>query len=114
MAACEQARNTLTTACSGGKVGAMPTRVDTAEETWEELEARLAQDAAAAEAGAYDHIFDPMYDELFSQMPDGYIMAEGSFFRLDPELPDHFYLTSGVTGRQLKAVAPYPPPPAFR
>ena len=92
----------------------MATRVDTAEETWEEFEARLAQQSEDIDAGAYDHILEPMYDDLFNEMPDGYIMAEGSFFRLDPELPDHFYLTSGVTGRQLKAVAPYPPPPTFR
>ena len=92
-------------------MGPMAT-LDTAEETWEELEARLAEDAVAAEAGAYDHTFEPMYDELFREMPDGYIMAEGSFFRTDPNLPDHFYLM-GATGQQLKAVAAYPPPPAF-
>ena len=78
------------------------------------MEARLAEDAAAAEAGAYDHIVAPMYEELFREMPDGYIMVEGSFFRADPDLPDRFYLTSGVTGRQLKATAPFPPPPGFR
>ena len=94
-------------------MGAMATRAGTAEETSQEMEARLAVDAVAAEAGAYDHIFAPMYEELFREMPDGYIMAEGRFFRLDPDLPDHFFLT-GATGQQLKALALYPPPPAFR
>ena len=55
-----------------------------------------------------------MIEKLLREIPDGYIMVEGRFFRLDPDLPDHFYLTSRVTGRQLKAAAPYPPPPDFR
>ena len=91
----------------------MATRVDTAEETREQFEARLLRQSDEADAGAYDHIFGPMIDDLFSQMPDGYIIVEGSFFRLDPDLPDHFYVESRVTGRQLQAAAAYPPPPHY-
>ncbi len=55
--------------------------------------------AEAAEAGAYDDVLAEQLLYLLSQLPDGYILDETSrIVRLDPDLPDHIYVTSMING----------------
>ena len=68
-------------------------------ETTEEFEARLMKQAEDAEAGAYDDELAEHLLYLLSQLPDGYILDETSrIVRLDPDLPDHIYVTSMING----------------
>ncbi len=81
----------------------------TRTETREEFEARLTRQSEAADAGAYDHIFQRSTDYMLSQIPDGYVFKDGYFVRTDPDLPDHFWIASisnGVpTGQRVKVTA---------
>lgn len=68
-------------------------------ETREEFEARLQRQAEEAEAGAYDDVLAEQLRYLLSQLPDGYILDDTSrIVRLDPDLPDHIYVTSMING----------------
>ena len=83
--------------------------MSTRTETREEFEARLIRQSEDADAGAYDHIFDAMLDDLISSLPEGYGFENGRIVRLDPSLPDHVYVeakANGIpTGRQVRLVA---------
>ena len=68
-------------------------------ETTEEFEARLQRQAEDVEAGAYDDVLAEQLLYLLSQLPDGYILDDTSrIVRLDPDLPDHVYVTSMING----------------
>ena len=82
----------------------------TRTETREEFEARLIRESDAADAGAYDHIFQRATDYLISQLPDGYILrGDGHIVRTDPDLPADIWIASiynGVpTGQRVKITA---------
>ncbi len=81
----------------------------TRAETREEFEAQMLRESEAADAGAYDHIFQRSTDYMLSQIPDGYAFKDGHFVRTDPTLPDHFYIPSisngTPTGRRVKVTA---------
>ena len=72
----------------------------TRTETREERDARLARDSDAADAGAYDHIFQRHRDYLLSQIPDGYVLRDdGHIARTDPDLPADFWIASTYDGK---------------
>ena len=82
----------------------------TRTETREERDARLARDSDAADAGAYDHIFQRARDYLISQLPDGYILRDdGHIARTDPDLPADIRIASifdgKPTGQMVKVTA---------
>lgn len=82
----------------------------TRTETREERDARLARESDAADAGAYDHIFQRGRDYLISQIPDGYILRDdGHIARTDPNLPADFWIASiydgKPTGQRVKVTA---------
>lgn len=67
-------------------------------ETRKEFEDRLERQSDEADAGAYDHVFAEMIDDLVNQLPEGYVFENSRIVRLDPSLPDHVYVTSKVNG----------------
>ena len=72
----------------------------TRTETREEFEAGLLRESDAADAGAYDHIFQRATDYLISQLPDGYILRDdGHIARTDPDLPADIWIASIYDGR---------------
>ena len=81
-------------------------------ETREEQEARLARLSDEADAGAFDHLVEAAIAYIVSQLPDGYILDDKGFARLDPTLPDHVTIDQLYNGRvigQLTHPAPYRP-----
>ena len=83
----------------------------TRPETRDEFEARLARESDAADAGAYDHVFERMLNDMISRLPDGYEYNGdvGAIVRTDPDLPDHCYVAQKIdgvlTGRMVKVAA---------
>ena len=68
-------------------------------ETREELEASLGRLQKDAESGYFDDVLADHLNYLVSQLPEGYMLDDvGRVVRLDPDLPDHFYITSQVNG----------------
>ena len=70
----------------------------TRTETREEFEARLLRQSDEADAGAYDHIFERMLNDMINRLPDGYTYEDGRIVRTDPNLPDHCYVEAKVNG----------------
>ena len=74
------------------------TTTSPAAESLREEDQRFEELARAAEAGEFGHGFDAI-EYLAGQLPDGYALDEHDrVIRLDPDLPDHFYIPSLVNG----------------
>ena len=52
-----------------------------------------------AEAGYFDETSDELIRYLISQLPEGYILDDAArVIRLDPDLPDHVFVTPMAKG----------------
>ena len=72
---------------------------DTIPAISERQEAAIRRLTAAAEAGEFDYAGQEAVDYLISQLPDGYALDEEyRVIRLDPNLPDHVFVTSMAFG----------------
>ena len=62
-----------------------------------DFEVSLRRLQAEVEAGAFDHVLADHLNYLESQLPEGYALNDQArVVRLDPELPDHVYVTSEI------------------
>ena len=67
--------------------------------TLEEHEEQLLDLQRASEAGELDHVGQEAVEYLISQLPDGYALdEENRVVRLDPDLPDHFFIPTLIFG----------------
>lgn len=69
--------------------------------TVEEHDEQLLDLQRASDAGELDYVGQGAVEYLISQLPDGYALdEENRVVRLDPGLPDHFYIPALILGVQ--------------
>ena len=67
--------------------------------TREEQERQLVDLQQASEAGELDQVGVAAVEYLLSRLPEGYALDEDNrVVRLDPSLPDHFYVPALIFG----------------
>ena len=73
--------------------------ISTQSATDKEREDEIADLVRASEAGEFDYVGREAIQYLISRLPDGYALDEDNHvIRLDPGLPDHFYIPSLING----------------